>query len=476
MKTVRTAGRRGKMDSQDKASVEQAGPQAPLCFVLMPFGRKSDASGRVTDFDAVYRQIIAPAVQDAGLDPLRADEESVGGTIHKPMYERLMLCPYAVADITGANPNVYYELGIRHAMKPRSTVILFAAGTTLPFDIALLRGVPYTTNEQGVPSDPASSAATVAAQLRAAKENPNDDSPMFQLLDYMPRYEVDHTKTDTFRERFDYSKKYKDRLALAREQGVDAVKEVMADPALANLADVEAGLVVDMFLSLRDVTAHAAMIELYDRMPKPLQHARIVREQLAFALNREKRPKEATDVLKAVLAEFGPSSETNGLLGRVYKDRWEAAKKAGQNMEARGLLKEAVDAYLAGFQTDWRDAYPGVNAVSSMEMMDKPPPVQAEILPVVRYSASQKAKASGDYWDYATLMELAVIGRDQDDAEEQASMALAKATFGWHLETSERNLRLIREVRAARGEDVSWLQDLENALARKRAEITPPAQ
>ena len=126
----------------------------PLCFVLMPFGRKTDAAGRITDFDAVYREIIAPAVNEAELEPIRADEEKIGGAIHKPMFERLMLCNYAVADITGANPNVYYELGIRHAMRPRSTVILFAAGTTLPFDIALLRGIPYQTNEQGVPSEP----------------------------------------------------------------------------------------------------------------------------------------------------------------------------------------------------------------------------------------------------------------------------------------------------------------------------------
>src|SRR6476469_3222548 len=133
----------------------------PLCFVLMPFGKKMDAAGRVTNFDAVYARIIAPAVELSGLEPIRADEERVGGTIHKPMFERLMLCDYAVADITGANPNVYYELGIRHAMRPRSTVILFAEGTTLPFDIALLRGVPYRTDDNGVPLEPQSCAAKV---------------------------------------------------------------------------------------------------------------------------------------------------------------------------------------------------------------------------------------------------------------------------------------------------------------------------
>ena len=311
----------------------------PLCFVLMPFGRKTDATGRTTDFDAVYQQIIAPAVQEAGLDPIRADEEKVGGTIHKPMFERLMLCDYAVADITGANPNVYYELGIRHAMRPRSTVILFAEGTTLPFDIALLRGVPYRTGENGAPADPKSCAAKVAQQLGAARQNPHDDSPLFQLLEYMPRFEVDHSKTDIFRDRFDYSKKYKDKLAVAREGGEQAVKEVMAEPALANLHEVEAGVVVDLFLSLRDVKSYAGMIELFSRMPPPLQRARIMREQYAFALNREGRSQEAETVLKEVLQEFGPSSETNGLLGRVYKDRWDAAKKAGK-IEARSYLKQ----------------------------------------------------------------------------------------------------------------------------------------
>ena len=336
----------------------------PLCFVLMPFGRKTDATGRTTDFDAVYREIIAPAVQEAGLDPIRADEEKVGGTIHKPMFERLMLCDYAVADITGANPNVYYELGIRHAMRPSSTVILFAEGTTLPFDIALLRGIAYRTGENGAPIDPKSCASRVTAQLGAARENPHDDSPLFQLLEYMPRFEVDHSKTDIFRERFDYSKKYKARLAVAREKGAEAVQEVMAEPALSNLHEVESGVVVDLFLSLRDVKSYTGMIELFYRMPPPLQRARIMREQYAFALNREGRSQEAEAVLKEVLQEFGPSSETNGLLGRVYKDRWDAAKKEGRSVEARGLLRNAIDTYLAGFQADWRDAYPGVNAVT----------------------------------------------------------------------------------------------------------------
>src|SRR4029077_6839859 len=57
----------------------------------------------------------------AGLLPVRADEEQSGGIIHKPMFERLILCEIAVADLTTANANVFYELGVRHAVKPATT-------------------------------------------------------------------------------------------------------------------------------------------------------------------------------------------------------------------------------------------------------------------------------------------------------------------------------------------------------------------
>src|SRR5947208_13155732 len=51
--------------------------------------------------------------------------------IHKPMFERLVLCEYAVADLTTANANVFYELGVRHAIRPRSTVLLDRKSTRL---------------------------------------------------------------------------------------------------------------------------------------------------------------------------------------------------------------------------------------------------------------------------------------------------------------------------------------------------------
>ena len=299
----------------------------PLCFVLMPFGRKTDAAGRVTNFNSVFKKIIGPAVEQAGLEPIRADEEKIGGTIHKPMFERLMLCHYAVADITGANPNVFYELGIRHALRPSSTAIVFREGTVIPFDIALVRGISYKTDAAGEPVDVDGPIAAIAGHLAAARHEPHDDSPIFQLVDVLPHWQIDHSKTDVFREQIDYSKRYKKRLADAVRAGADAVKEIAAEAALKNLNEIETGIIVDLYLSLRDVKSHAAMVELYERMPPPLQRAKMIREQLGFALNRAERFDDAETVLKEVIAEFGPSSETNGLLGRIYKDRWTKAKE-----------------------------------------------------------------------------------------------------------------------------------------------------
>src|SRR5215813_3992236 len=117
--------------------------ETPLCFVLMPFGKKKDPTGGPDiDFDAIYEGAIRPAIEDAAMDPIRADEEITGGIIHKPMFERLLLCDFAVADLTTANPNVFYELGVRHAARPYSTLPIFAANQKLAFDVNYLRALP----------------------------------------------------------------------------------------------------------------------------------------------------------------------------------------------------------------------------------------------------------------------------------------------------------------------------------------------
>src|SRR5512147_2564802 len=114
------------------------------CFVDMPFGKKTDARrGMEIDFDQIYEEAIKPVIRSVGLEPLRGDEERTGGVIHAAMFARLLFAEYVVADLTLANPNVFYELGIRHAAKPYTTVPIFAGSDPLPFDVAMIRAVPY---------------------------------------------------------------------------------------------------------------------------------------------------------------------------------------------------------------------------------------------------------------------------------------------------------------------------------------------
>ena len=440
----------------------------PLCFVLMPFGKKFAAQGTVVDFDLIYRDFIAPAIEEAGLEPLRADDEQTGGIIHKPMFERLILCDYAVADLTTANANVFYELGLRHAVRPYSTALLFAVGAgQLPFDVALMRALPYRLGADGAAADPLQAKTMLAARLREAQKRATD-SPVFQLVEGYRPPEIAHVKTDVFRDRVRYSALFKGRLALARKAGETALRAV--EKELGNIANAESGVVVDLFLSYRAVKCWQGMIDLAARMSPPLAGAVMVREQLGFALNRAGRGEEAERMLLDLIEQRGTSSETCGILGRIYKDRWEDALKAGDRFVAQGLLGKAIDAYLRGFESDWRDAYPGINAVTLMELRDPPDVRREQLIPVVRYSVERRmAAGKPDFWDHATLLELAVLAKDQTRAEAVLSDALAAVREVWEPETTVRNLRLIREARERRGEPVTWALEVEQELVRRAA-------
>lgn len=465
----------------------------PLCFILMPFGKKTDASGKQIDFDAVYRDLIHPAVVAAELEPIRADEEMSGGIIHKPMFERLILCEYAVADLTTANANVFYELGVRHAIRPHSTLLIFAeGGGQLPFDVAPLRASPYRLGPDGRPADLDQVKHEMVKRLVGSKEA-KTDSPLFNLVEDYP--EIDHAKTDVFRDRVAYSAEMKKELASIRsryKKAVDAIAKVtdlseqekkkrqgeerhkslvklqQVQTDLGDIRNVESGVAIDLFLSYRALEAWEEMIRLQDQMSAPLAATVMVQEQLGLALNRAGRGEEAEKALLELLEKRGPSSETYGILGRVYKDRWEAAARAGEKFEARGLLDKAIEAYLNGFEADWRDAYPGVNAVTLMELKEPPDPGRDKLIPVVSYAVERRmAAGKPDYWDQATLLELAVLGKDQQKAEQHLGKALAVVREVWEPETTARNLRLIREARQARNETLVWAQDMEKALLAK---------
>jgi tetratricopeptide (TPR) repeat protein len=302
--------------------------------------------------------------------------------------------------------------------------------------------------------------------LREARGGDIKDSPIYQLIDYYPQPQLDHEKADIFRNRVKYSREVKDKLAEARQQNVEALGAI--EEQLGSIEDVESGVVIDLMLSYRSRKAFNQMIQLIEKMSPALRRTVMVQEQYALALNREKQSDKAERVLLELIKKRGPSSETYGILGRVYKDQWEQASKAGDDFLAQGTLDKAIEAYLRGFESDWRDAYPGVNAVTLMELHDPPDPRRLELIPVVRYSVERRiAKGTPDYWDYATLLELAMLAGDQQKVFAALSSSLAAIREIFEPDTTARNLRLIVEAKRKRGELQPWMENVIEKLAER---------
>ena len=113
------------------------------CFVVMPFGEKKDFDGNAIDFDDIYRFFFKKAVEDLGIECVRCDEIEEAGSIHEKMFEHIYHADIVVCDITTSNANVYYELGVRHALAKGVTVLIRRRGTNIPFNIQGLQVVEY---------------------------------------------------------------------------------------------------------------------------------------------------------------------------------------------------------------------------------------------------------------------------------------------------------------------------------------------
>jgi tetratricopeptide (TPR) repeat protein len=240
-----------------------------------------------------------------------------------------------------------------------------------------------------------------------------------------------------------------------------ALLALAGNPIFSDLSD-SANVMAQSLLALRSVGADVEVIGLFNRLPSLLQRMSFFREELAYALHQLGESNAAALKLEA-LVEEAPNSSSYALLGRVYKDLWTAARSRAQS-EADSLLRQAIQAYLEAFQFDWRDAYPGVNAVTLMGLQERPDSRQGGLLPVLRYAAVQSAEDAPEYWDYATLLELAVLSDDHEDAGKRLAEALGSARAKWELDSTTRNLGLIRGAKQARGEPVEWIMEIEKAL------------
>jgi hypothetical protein len=171
----------------------------------------------------------------------------------------------------------------------------------------------------------------------------------------------------------------------------------------------------------------------------------------------------ALEILEELERQHGATPETCGLLGRIHKFRWSRAVAEGKPARARGHLDDAIEAYVRGFRADWRQIYPGVNAVTLLDVEGSEERLaeRDRLLPVVRFAAEERLRASKpDYWDWATALELAVLSGDRRSAGTYLRRASASVTETWQPGSTAANLRMITDSRRVRGEDVDWIDTL----------------
>jgi len=160
---------------------QSTGPRVPACFVIMPAGNHEEYSHGPRESDFIYEAIIVPAIRNVlgDIRIVREQDKSLSGRIDADIIREVALSDYVLVDITGQNPNVFFELGIRYALRAKVTILLKQEKTVIPFDIQGFRYVTYDPLFEG--RDLA--IKDIQDALHAAKEGHfRVDSPVYEVF------------------------------------------------------------------------------------------------------------------------------------------------------------------------------------------------------------------------------------------------------------------------------------------------------
>lgn len=315
------------------------------CFVVMGFGEKVDfESGRKLNLNASYQNLIKPAIEEAGLECIRADEIVHSGVIDVPMYQQLLLADVVVADVSTANCNAFYELGVRHALRPHTTIIISEDKFKFPFDIGhiVVRTYKHLGEDIGV-----SEAKKFTAELKQSvtdilkKEPLDDDSPVYTFLHGLRRLKLPDDLNAVAAAA---------SAAIALNEGVppapdqthgalmqqvdEAQKEGNFEKARALLGAIHAMRPNDPYIVQR-----LALVTYKAKHKTPEAEIAALRE--------------ACDLLYTLNPGTSNDTETLGLWGAVHKRLWDKAKDTV-------ALDKAIRSYERGFHLR-NDFYNGIN-------------------------------------------------------------------------------------------------------------------
>jgi len=432
-------------------------------FVIVPFGRKQAATGTMIDFDRVYYDYLKPAIEAAGLRPSRADAERRGGSIHSDMFQELLLAEFVVADLTIDNPNVWYEIGVRHALRASGTVLTYAQREKLPFDLAGQRMMPFTiAGDRPDPETVGEERAALAEAIRATLGawRGRKGSPVYATLPNLREPDWKTLQVGDVNEFWDALKAWQSRVEVARRKQRPGDILVLVEETPTRVLAFE-GLRTAA-KALLDLQRPRYALAVLDRAlaldPGDLR----CRQHKGVALGRIGRFEEAREVLQA-LADANQDGETLGLLARTWKDQWirlwraDPAHAASPCLAARSTaatLAKACEAYGDAFRADPANAYPGINALSLGRMWEHVTGRKSRtdltlIAAGVRWAAACALARRPDCWSLATRAELELLegGRDAalDDYAEAAALAVAGGD-GFALDSISQTLDCFRKL------------------------------
>ena len=421
------------------------------CFVVMGFGKKTDfETGRVLDLDKTYRNIIKPAAEAAHLKCVRADEIVHSGLIDVPMYEQLLEADVVVADLSTSNKNAYYELGIRHALKPFTTIIIAEDGIkTFPFDVNHVAVRQYHHLGEDIGFDEVMKfrgVLTDAIDTILKREEQKPDSPIYSLLDLDPPALRKAKEKDGSGEQ--------PAAAAMGAKNSEAVPNATHKVLMDQVAAAQAA---------KDfVTARALLTTVLNLMrqtdPNRPDDPTIV-QQLALITYKSEQPspKDALLAAKKLLESLSPETsndtETLGLWGGVHKRLCELEPDSTH-------LDEAIRAYSRGFYLR-NDYYNGINqayllnvrAASSTNRAEaiadfvQAQRIRNEVLPIAeKLLESENLPPNDKYWATATVAEAHFGLGNEVKGQEALEKAFALNPAKWMRETTEGQLQKLKKM------------------------------
>ncbi len=329
-------------------------------FIIRPFGVKAGVN-----FDAVDEKLIQPALAQIGVTGDTTTEIVEQGNIREDVFRLLVCADLVIADISIHNANVFYELGIRHGMRPNATFLLRANIDDYPFDLQTDRYLSYDQN------DPASSVNALARSLKATLDSSRVDSPVYQVLPNLkaPDAAALSTVPGDFREEvqraWEADERGDLRLLAHEARNFDWASEGLRTVGRAQFALQSNPGARETFEWLRelrpdDIEANLRLASIYQRLGDITRSGQAIQRVIASSVSDQRERAKAY-----------------ALHGHIVKTRWREgfAGKSGEEARKTALcapgFKEALQCYMDAFSQDLNHTYPGLSALELLSIRNE---------------------------------------------------------------------------------------------------------